>query len=81
MSARKKKYYRDNIKEWQDATNRRLFRKIVAFAALTSIVPGRLHAQPAVQIGDHDLGGFVTSANGPESGISTSKVVSFPAPT
>ena len=43
MSARKKKYYRDNIKEWQDATNRRLFRKIVAFAALTSIVPG---AQP-----------------------------------
>ena len=44
-----------------------------AFAAFAAAVPGRLDAQDttarSVQIGDSDLGGVVTSANGPEAGV------------
>ena len=44
-----------------------------AFAAFAAAVPGRLDAQQtsalAVQTGDSDLGGVVTSANGPEAGV------------
>jgi hypothetical protein len=45
----------------------------IAFAALAVAMPPRLSAQPtavqAVQIGDGDLSGVVTSANGPEAGV------------
>ena len=44
-----------------------------AFAAFAAAVPGRLDAQDttarSVQIGESDLGGVVTSANGPEAGV------------
>jgi hypothetical protein len=43
------------------------------FAAFAAALPGRLEAQqttaPTVQIGDSDLGGVITSANGPEAGV------------
>jgi hypothetical protein len=41
----------------------------VGIAALFTVIPARLHAQQKVQIGDHDLGGVVTSANGLEAGV------------
>jgi hypothetical protein len=45
----------------------------VAFAALVVTMPIRLAAQPTIEqvvpIGDSDLGGVVTSANGPEAGV------------
>jgi hypothetical protein len=45
----------------------------VAWAAVAMATPDRLAAQQntvqAVQIGDSDLGGVVTSANGPEAGV------------
>jgi hypothetical protein len=52
-------------------TSRSLNRGIlaVAFATFAAIIPGRLDAQPAVQIEGNDLGGVVTSANGPEAGV------------
>ena len=44
-----------------------------AFAAFVTGLPGRLDAQQttaqAVPIGNSDLGGVVTSANGPEAGV------------
>jgi hypothetical protein len=44
-----------------------------SFAGLLGIVPGRLYAQqtnaPAMQIGNSDLGGVITGANGPEAGV------------
>jgi hypothetical protein len=45
----------------------------VGIAALLAAAPARLNAQqkpdPAIRIGDNDLGGVVTSTNGPESGV------------
>jgi hypothetical protein len=56
-------------------TTRGVYVGIVALgiAVLCTAWPARLHAQqstdPAIRIGDHDLGGVVTSANGPEAGV------------
>src|ERR1700761_5228805 len=45
----------------------------VVFATCSVSLPGRPVAQPAttqsVQVGDSDLGGVVTGANGPEAGV------------
>ena len=45
----------------------------VGIAVLLAASPARLHAQQnpaeAVRIGDNDLGGVVTSAQGPEAGV------------
>ena len=45
----------------------------VGIAALLAAAPARLNAQqkpdPAIRIGDNDLGGVVTSTNGPEPGV------------
>ena len=56
-------------------TTRGLYIGMVALgiAMLLTAAPARLHAQqptdPAIRIGDNDLGGVVTSANGPEAGV------------
>jgi hypothetical protein len=45
----------------------------VGIAALLAAAPARLNAQqkpdPAIRIGDNDLGGVVTSTNGTEPGV------------
>lgn len=44
----------------------------VGIAVLLAATPVRLNAQqtpPGISIGDSDLGGVVTSANGPEAGV------------
>src|SRR5712672_1062701 len=41
----------------------------IAFAVLLSFSSTPSHAQQAVTVGDSDLGGVVTSANGPEAGV------------
>src|SRR3981081_2394795 len=50
-------------------TNMRAIHATIATAllGLSSLTPA--HAQQAVTIGDGDLGGVVTSANGPEGGV------------
>ena len=56
-------------------TKTSLFRAMsaVAVALLVSIVPMRLNAQqktdPAIRIGQNDLGGVVTGKSGPEAGV------------
>jgi hypothetical protein len=56
-------------------TKRQTFRTIAAIgiAALLAAAPVPLSAQqkgePAIRIGDNDLGGVVTSASGPEAGV------------
>ena len=56
-------------------TSRKLKYGIAAasFAGFAAAIPGRLDAQQtasqAVQIGDSDLGGVVTSPTGPEAGV------------
>src|SRR5215472_7341856 len=46
---------------------------VTVFAAFAATAPGRVDAQQttaqAVRTGDNDLGGLVTSANGPEAGV------------
>jgi hypothetical protein len=46
---------------------------VVGIAALFAAMPSRLSAQQkadvAIRIGDNDLGGAVTSADGPEAGV------------
>ena len=45
----------------------------IVFAVVLAAAPARLSAQQttaeAVRIGDNDLGGTVSSANGPEAGV------------
>ncbi len=56
-------------------TTRGLYIGMVALgiAVLLTAAPARLHAQqstdPAIRIGDNDLGGVVTGPNGPEAGV------------
>src|SRR5881409_430746 len=56
-------------------TTRGLYFGMVALgiAVLLTVAPARLQAQqstdPAIRIGDNDLGGVVTGPNGPEAGV------------